>query len=43
MRGLVAVQAAEQFRRAAPVGTLRPVLIDDVEKGELAFGTGSRM
>ena len=41
--GLVAVQAAEQFRRHAPVGTLRPVLIDDVEKGELAFGTGSRM
>jgi hypothetical protein len=26
----------------APVGTLRPILIEDVEKGELAFGVGSR-
>ena len=40
--GLVAIQPAEQFRGHAPVGTLRPVLIDDVEKGELAFGIGSR-
>ena len=40
--GLVAIQPAEQFRGHAPVRTLRPVLIDDVEKGELAFGIGSR-
>ena len=40
--GLVTMQPAEQFRGHAPVGTLRPILIDDVEKGELAFGIGSR-
>ena len=39
--GLVTIQPAEQFRGHAPVGTLRPILIDDVEKGELAFGIGS--
>src|SRR4051794_26959652 len=35
---LVAIEAAEQFRRHAPVGALRIVLIDNVEKGEFAFG-----
>src|SRR5258705_2287794 len=39
-RRLVAVQPAEQFGRHAPVGALRVVLIDDVEKGEFAFGIG---
>ncbi len=38
--GFVAVQAAEQLCGHAPVGALRAVFIDDVEKGELAFGIG---
>jgi hypothetical protein len=38
--GLVAVQTANKFRGHAPVGTLRAVFIDDVEKGQLAFGIG---
>ena len=41
-RGLVLVQAAEQFGRHAPVRALRAVLIDDVEEHEFAFGVGSR-
>src|SRR6202000_3469757 len=40
-RGFVAVEAAEQFGRHAAVGALGVVLIDDVEKGEFAFGVGS--
>jgi len=40
-RGLVAFEAAKQLGRHAPVGTLRAVLIDDIEKGELALGIGS--
>src|SRR6185312_11682804 len=40
-RRLVAVEAAEQFGRHTAVGALRVVFIDDVEKGELAFGIGS--
>src|SRR5256885_1488425 len=34
----VAVEAAEQLRRHTAIGALRIVFIDDVEKGELAFG-----
>lgn len=40
-RGLVAVEAAKQLGRHAPVGALRTVFIDDVEKGEFAFGVGA--
>src|ERR1700761_7901592 len=39
--GFVAVEAAEQFGGHAAVGALAVVLIDDVEKGEFAFGIGS--
>ena len=39
--GLIAIEAAEQLRRHAPVGALRAVFIEDVEKGEFAFGIGS--
>lgn len=39
-RGLVAVEAAEQLGRHAPVGALGVVFIDDVEEGEFAFGIG---
>src|SRR5690606_31576021 len=40
-RGLVLVEAAEQLGRHAPVGALRAVLVDDVEKHELALGIGA--
>src|SRR4029077_9986691 len=39
----VALEAAEQFRRHPSVGALCIVFIDDVEKGELALGIGSRL
>lgn len=39
--GLVAVEAAEEFRGDAAVGALGIVLIDDVEEGEFAFRVGS--
>src|SRR5207247_9909474 len=39
-RRLVAVEAAEQLGRHAPVGALAVVFIDDVEEGKLAFGIG---
>jgi hypothetical protein len=37
----VTVEAAEQIRWHAPVGPLGIVLIEDIEKGEFAFGIGS--
>jgi len=37
-RGFVTVQAAEKFGRHAAVGALGAVFIEDVEKGEFAFG-----
>src|SRR5579872_365630 len=40
-RGFVLGEAAEQFGRHAPVGALRAVFIDDVEKDEFPFGVGS--
>jgi hypothetical protein len=39
-RGLITVQAAEEFGRHAAVGALGAVFIEDVEKGEFAFGIG---
>jgi len=39
-RGLIAIEPAEQLGGHAPVGALRVVLIDDVEKGKFAFGIG---
>src|SRR5579864_1632691 len=39
-RGLVAVQPAKKLGRHTAVGTLGAVFIDDVEKGEFAFGIG---
>jgi hypothetical protein len=43
-RGLgrfVAVEAAEQLGGNAAVGALRAVLVENVEKGEFAFGIGT--
>lgn len=39
-RGFIAIEPAKQFGRHAPVGALGAVFIDDIEKGEFAFGIG---
>ena len=38
---LIAIEAAEQLGGHAPVGALGAVFVEDVEKGEFAFGVGS--
>src|SRR6266702_5925315 len=41
-RGLITVEPAQELGRHAPVGALGAVFIDDIEKGKLACGIGSR-
>lgn len=38
---LISVESAQQFAGHAAVGALRAVFIEDVEKGEFAFGIGT--